>query len=248
MRLTDNDRKDPAKVKKELLKEFEHGKRNREEALNELSKRKRQQGESAQNYAYKLMKLVKLAYPTFENKTQETIAKVYFFSRLRVDMQIALKSIDKFEESDLNIIADETTGLELAGIKSVTAGNFFKVDPAINEETMVDSIGAKVIEKLQAASISTDGGQPSDYNEEIKFAGANFNCGWGFGVQRNFGRGRGSFSRKNSAPRAAKSQGNLRCGACQSNEHLYRFCPMRFCQAYSKCGHDAWDPTCSNYQ
>ena len=121
---------------------------NREEALNELSKRKRQQGESAQNYAYKLMELVKLAYLTFENKTQETIAKDCFVSGLHVDMQIALKSIDKFEESDLNKIADETTGLELAGIKSVTAGNVLKVNainPAINEETMVDSIGAEVI-------------------------------------------------------------------------------------------------------
>ena len=80
MRLADDDRKDPAKVKKELLKEFECGKINREEALNELSKRKRQQGESAQNYAYKLMELVKLAYPTFQNKTQESIAKDHFVS------------------------------------------------------------------------------------------------------------------------------------------------------------------------
>ena len=69
-----------AKVKKELLKEFERSKRNREEALYELSKRKRRQCESAQNYEYKLMELVTLAYPTFENKTQETITKDYFVS------------------------------------------------------------------------------------------------------------------------------------------------------------------------
>ena len=134
-----------------------------------------------------------------------------------------MTSIDKFEESDLNKIADETTWLELAGIKSVKAGNLLKVyaiNPAFNEEAMVDSIAAEVTEKLQAASISTDGGQPSDSNEEIKFAGAKLNRGQGFGARRNFGRGRGSFPRKNSAPRAAKSQGNLRCRACQSNEHV----------------------------
>ena len=118
----------------------------------------------------------------------------------------------------------------------------------INEETMVDLIAAKVIEKLQAASISNDGGQPSDSNEEIKFAGANLNRGRGFGARLNFGRGRGSFSRKYSAPRAAKSQGNLRCRACQSNEHLYQFFPVGFCQTCGKRSHDAWDPTCSDYQ
>ena len=52
LRMYSEDRKDAAKIKSELLKEFERGKRNREEALDQLGKRSRQEGESAQNYAY----------------------------------------------------------------------------------------------------------------------------------------------------------------------------------------------------
>ena len=66
--LSSDDRKDASKITAELLKEFECGKRNREEALSELSKRKREIGESTQNFAYKILELVKLAYPKFESK------------------------------------------------------------------------------------------------------------------------------------------------------------------------------------
>ena len=68
LRMSSEDRKDASKIKVELLKEFERGKRNREEVLDQLGKRSRQEGESAQNYAYELKELVKLAYPSFENK------------------------------------------------------------------------------------------------------------------------------------------------------------------------------------
>ena len=46
LRLSSDDRKDASKITAELLKEFERGRRNREEALCELSKRKREIGES----------------------------------------------------------------------------------------------------------------------------------------------------------------------------------------------------------
>ena len=68
LRFSADDRKDPEKLKAELKTEFEKGKRNREEALSELANRPRKVGESTQNYAYKLMELVKLAYPSFDNK------------------------------------------------------------------------------------------------------------------------------------------------------------------------------------
>ena len=91
---------------------------NREEAIFELSNRPRKQGESAHTYAYKLIELVKLAYPTFDNETRATLAKYYFVHGLHPQMQIALKSKEKFATNDIQALASETTGLQLAGVKA----------------------------------------------------------------------------------------------------------------------------------
>ena len=80
-----------------------------------------------QNYAYKLLELVKMAYPSFDNKTLEAIAKDYFVKGLHPDMQVALKSFEKFGEAEIKTIADETTRLELAGICSLLS------DPSNNK-------------------------------------------------------------------------------------------------------------------
>ena len=61
LRLPEDDKKDVAKVKKELLAEFEKGQLNREEAIQELTKRARAKGESAQTFTYKIVEIVKLA-------------------------------------------------------------------------------------------------------------------------------------------------------------------------------------------
>ncbi len=250
LRLSSDDRKDAGKITAELLKEFERGRRNREEALSELSNRKREIGESTQNFAYKILQLVKLAYPKFESKTQETIARDYFVNGLHVDMQVALKSLEKFDDKKLNEIADEATRLELAGIQSLSVNKRFSANSVnpISDEKIVDSIAEKVIEKLQATSLSSPGG---GLHEEVKFASTNYNRGRGrgrgFGAKSR-GMGRGNNPRRFQSPKAAKSPGNLLCRTCQSNEHLYRACPMRFCQACGKRGHDAWDSSCENYQ
>ena len=163
-------------------------------------------------------------------------------------MQVAPKSLEKFDSKKLNEIADEATRLELAGIQALSVNKSFSANSVnpISDETIVDSIAAKVIEKLQATSFSSDGGEP---HEEVKFASPSYNRGRsrGFGA-RNRGMGRGNNPRRFRSPRAAKPPGNLRCRTCQSNEHLYRACPMRFCQACGKRGHDAWDSSCENYQ
>ena len=106
------------KIKEELLKEFERGQLNREEALVALSKRSRNPGENVHTYAYKLMELVKLAYPDFNDEIRATLAKDFFDRGLHPDMQIALKSLEKFGDSNINTLAVETTRLQLAGIKS----------------------------------------------------------------------------------------------------------------------------------
>ena len=147
-RMSSEDRKDADKIKAELLKEFERGKRNREEALDQLGKRSRQEGESAQNYAYKLKELVKLAYPSFENKIQETIAKDYFVKAVHNDMQVALKSLKEFEGSNIIKIADETTRLELAGIQAIQCvrSRVNTVDQICDESTIINSIAKKMME------------------------------------------------------------------------------------------------------
>ena len=171
LRMPSDDRKDASKIQAELLKEFERGKRNREEALNQLGKRSRQEGESAQNYAYKLKELVKLAYPSFENKVQDTIAKDYFVKGVHNDMQVALKSLKGFEESDINKIADETTRLELAGIKAIqcAGSRVTTVNQISDESTIINSIANKVIEKLQSTGLSAATGGIDE--EEVNYAG-----------------------------------------------------------------------------
>ena len=75
MSSSDKDKKDVLKIKAELLKEFERRQQNREEALYVLSHCTLQADESVQTLAYKLIELVKLAYPLFEDNVQEAIAK-----------------------------------------------------------------------------------------------------------------------------------------------------------------------------
>ena len=62
LRIADADKKDPKKLIGELLKEFERGQLDREEAMAELDKRKRVQGESAETYAYKIIELNQVSH------------------------------------------------------------------------------------------------------------------------------------------------------------------------------------------
>ena len=101
LRLPEDDKKNVAKIKQELLSEFEKGQLNREKAIQELAKRSRAKRESAQTFAYKIVELVKLAYPSIEDDTRGTIAKDYFVRGLHADMQLALKSDEKFSSTDI---------------------------------------------------------------------------------------------------------------------------------------------------
>ena len=60
MRLPADDQKNFETVKNELYKEFKKEQRNREEAIKELSRRKRLPGESIRTFAYNMMELVRL--------------------------------------------------------------------------------------------------------------------------------------------------------------------------------------------
>ena len=161
-------------------------------------------------------------------------------------MQVALKSLENFGEAEIKTIADETTRLELAGIRSLLSdpsnnkGVFGAANPS-DERSIVDSIAEKVIEKLQLQSTSInpdDGGKCN----EINFAARNRGRGFRGRNYRAPGRGRSVSSNRNTEPR------QMRCRTCQSTEHLFRNCPTRFCQACGARGHDAWDKNCPNFQ
>jgi len=230
MRLSDDDRKSFARIKEELLKEFEKGQLNREEAIHLLSSRQRQPEESAQTFAYKLLELVKLSYPTFPIDQQKTIAKDYFTRGVHPDMQIALKSWTTFKDSNINALATETTRLELAGVKSygkkgATSARKEEVNLCDVNEIAINSIAEKVIEKLNLNCRSEDEIQQVDYRGQSN-QGRN-NRGRGGAFNRSSVRGRVSNRSSDTAPK--------KCRSCQSTDHLICFCPLRFCQACSNC-------------
>ena len=69
MRLSEEDKKDVEAIKDEVFTEFGKGNQDRETAIQELTNLKRKPDESAQTFAFKIMELVKLAYPTFNEDT-----------------------------------------------------------------------------------------------------------------------------------------------------------------------------------
>jgi len=105
MRLGNEDKKNPDKVKEELLNEFERRKQDRELAIHELTNQMRNADESAQTFAYKTQELVTLAYPAFNVDTRHTIAKDYFVKGLYLKMQIVLKSLPNFHSANINELA-----------------------------------------------------------------------------------------------------------------------------------------------
>ena len=90
LRISAEDQKDQEMVKTELLKEFEPGQLNWEEALTELNQWKHLPKESADTYAFKIIELVKLAYPTFADAVRQSLAKDIFILGLSSELQLAV--------------------------------------------------------------------------------------------------------------------------------------------------------------
>lgn len=232
LRMSAADQKDPELVKAELLKEFERGQLNREEAITSLDQRKRLPKESAENFRHKIIELVKLAYPTFTDNVRESIAKDYFVRGLSQDLQIAVKSVPDFSAKSIKEITAETVRLELAGVgeKSGSSG------AAANScENMVDAIADRVIERLERNRICS----VEEDDTEVHNVGGARGGYRGRGRDRNRGRGRGN-NQQNRSQR--------KCRACQEPGHIVKDCPRRFCQACGGRGHDQYNASCPNYQ
>ena len=240
LRLSAADKKDPEKIKDELMREFELGNQDREIAIQELASRTRQHDESPQTFAFKIQELVKLAYPTFDDETRQTIAKDYFVKGLHQKMQISLKALPKFSTAALNDLAKETTRLQIAGIQSL-ASNQQGHCMSVNTEDLVDSIADKVLEKMNGMSVGAPGG--TEASPSVNYFGKRSNRFTTRG--KNQSRPRSRNFRGGYQPSNSQSQ---KCRSCQSTDHYVRECPSRFCQACGNKGHDSWDKSCPNYQ
>ena len=252
LRMTDDDQKDDTKIEAELLKEFKRGKQDREEAIAELQNRRRRPDESTQTFAYNLMELVKLAYPSFTDDVRRTLAKDYFVKGVHPKMQIALKSIERFKDLTINDLATECVRLQLVGIQSyanVTSSELTSVN-VVNNSTdsnasLVDTITESVIQRLQASNLCDVASSSVDDSD-----GGSDNVN---NVYRGRGSARGNrFPRRNSSYPARRSgrgrQNDRKCRGCQSTGHIVKDCPTRFCQACGGRGHDAWQQSCPNHQ
>ena len=233
LRMAGDDQKDPEIVKGELLKEFERGQLNREEAITELDDRKRLAGESAETFAHKIIELVKLAYPSFADGVRRSLAKDYFVRGLSAELRLAVKSVQGFSDMDIKAVAEEAVRLELAGVgvpKSSTAS-------AVNScDDMVDVIASKVIERLGGAGLATEQDEVDVNNVGYRYD--NFRG-------RSSGRGRGRGRNRGSA---SQSRPTKKCRSCQETGHLIRNCPKRYCQACGGQGHDQYNTICPNYE
>ena len=258
MRLSNDDKKDFEKIKEQLKKEFERGQLNREEAIHVLSSRHRKPEESPETFAYKLKELVKLAYSTFPDGAQKTLAKDYFLRGIHPDMQVALKSEAAFETNNIDALAKETVRLELAGIKSfgtkcVPLNELNSVcEVSITDESVVESIANKVIEKLNISTINAVSNSDraacaSEHADQVCYAsdgfqfrgrGNYFRSGRGRLNNRGRGRGRGQ---------SQSQRGNWKCRGCGRGGHFVRACPERYCQACGNKGHDQNNEVCPNY-
>ena len=233
LRMSAEDQKDPDKVKAELLKEFERGQLNREEAITELDQRKRLAGESAETYGFKIIELVKLAYPTFADDVRKSLAKDCFVRGLSSEMQLAVKSVQDFATMDIKGVIKETVRLELAGVgeKKPTAST------AVNAcDDMVDAIAEKVLQRLGNTQIS------AVREEEAGVNNVGYQDSQGGRGYRRGGRGRG---RGRGRVRGSQQK---KCRSCQSTDHLIKDCPTRFCQACGGRGHDQYNASCPNFQ
>lgn len=229
--LNTEDRKDPEKIKTALLKNFHRSKRNREVAVEELATRQRLPNENAEVFAYKIKDLVKLAYPKFNEEATSVLAKDYFVKKLHPDVQRELRKTKEYDDKTLDELAADTTLLEIAGINSKS-----EKKEIIGSVTEVNSLESKVDQLLAVLQKP----QINDEEDQVNFAGATGSYNRNFS-QRRRGRGRG-----NSDRRPFKKP--LECRNCSSTDHLFRQCPLRYCQACGNKGHDGWEKTCPKYR
>ena len=235
LRLSDEERISFEKIKEELFKEFLKGQLDREEAIVILENRRRTSEESAATFSYKIIELVKLAYPSFTDAVRDSIAKDYFVRGLGEEMRISLKSSTGYATMDVKAAASEVIRLELAGVTSRKPKSSLAVNACEeNSDTLVEAISEKVLEKLKLKS------EMCSESKEVNFVRTDSN------YQQFVRRGRGK-----SYPRGggdARKKDTRKCWTCGSTQHIMRNCDLKHCQACGTQGCYHRNPKCPNYQ
>ena len=257
MRMPAEDQKDFTKIEEALLKEFHKGQLNREEAIHLLGERTQQAEESPQTFAYKVLELVRLAYPDFDDTVRFTIAKDYYLKGVHPDMQVALKSWTEFSSKDIHALATETVRLEMAGVKSfskssaASSSSICGVSCAGSDDDLVNAVADKIMDRLKLNNSNdvstTESGSGNDGTNFVDSRQSSYSRG-----NRGRARYRGSGGPRrrgySSAPRPSNNRGGRSCRACKSTDHFILDCPERFCQACGKRGHDQSSNQCPNWE
>ena len=164
MRLSDEDKVDVEKIKSELFTEYEIGRRDREQAVMEFANRSRLINEPAETYAYKLQQLASLDYPDFDNAANGVIVKDAYVRGIHPNLQLQLKSLEKFATADFKALVLETNRLEVTGVRptlSTRPKDYInavdKVQSTESENTvheaLVQMINDIAMEKLKSESV-----------------------------------------------------------------------------------------------
>ena len=224
LRMSEADRKDINKIKTELKKQYQVGNRDREEALHLLSSCQRKEEETAQDFAFRITELVKLAYPTFSAVNKQVHEKDAFVKGLHPDMQMKIKTLADFADLDMKGLLDNTVRLEVAGVKS--ASKKYKEEINVVGD-VVSNIG------------STEGERKlHERLDGLEEAIAQLT------VASNSSSAR---RRDDSVNRRSVGKSVRKCWICDDKSHLARLCPKRFCQSCGQKGHDAWNKLCPKF-
>ena len=170
-------------------------------------------------------------------------------------MQTAIKAAADFSSSDIKKLANETTRLEIAGVKLARNNQVSSVNScvrgiSINDEGAINAIVEKVKENLNNVSMNTSTNIPtasrsSKQPDDASFV--NYNSRGAFIKSADWGFRRGYRGRRGDFRKPSEDK-RRQCRACRSTDHFIRDCPTRFCQACGQRGHDQFNNGCQNFQ
>ena len=229
MRLSNDDKKDVEKIKTELRREYETGNRDREQALSLLASRLRKDEESLQDFAFSISRLVRLAYPNaaFTEAIRGVHEKDYFVRGLHPELQLKVKTLEKFDELGMKDLINNAVRFEVAGVGSTKV----KIKTEINE----------VRESTDQADGEADRPTLDSRLQSLEERIAKLS------VDRA-AKGRNYNQRNNSPSRLNRNSTTKRkCWNCGDTSHFVRNCSKRFCQSCGKAGHDAWSKSCPKH-